>query len=68
MNRDALQKLRLDRRLVQRRGWMSEAELGRELAGLPDVAGKAMTLGQAADDREAAAAAARSAGESGSAQ
>jgi hypothetical protein len=53
VNRDAMQKLRLDRRLIQRRGWIAEGELERELAGLADVAGKATTLGQAADDREA---------------
>jgi hypothetical protein len=68
VNRDALQKLRLDRRLLQRRGWMSDAELDRELASLPDVAGKATTLGDAADEREAATAPARNAGESGATQ
>jgi hypothetical protein len=68
VNRDDLQKLRLDRRLVQRRGWMSEAELERELTSLPDVGGKATTLGDAADEREAAAGSARSAGESGATQ
>ncbi|HVH17370.1 MAG TPA: hypothetical protein VNF72_03630 [Myxococcota bacterium] len=66
MNRDALAKLRLDRRLLNRRGWMSDAELQRELAGLPDVGGKSTTLGHAADERESASA--RSAEESGTAQ
>ena len=66
MNRDALQKLRLDRRLLQRRGGMGKAELQRELAALPDVGAKATTLGQAADERESASA--RSAEESGTAQ
>jgi hypothetical protein len=66
VNRDALAKLRLDRRLLQRRGWMSEAELQRELTALPDVGVKATTLGHAADERESAAA--RSAEESGTAQ
>lgn len=69
MNRDALQKLRLDRRLLERRGWMGEAELERELAALPDIAAKATTLGEAADEREAAAGSARGgAGESGATQ
>ena len=68
MNRDALQKLRLDRRLLERRGWMSEAELERELASLPDVGAKSTTLGEAADDREAAAGSARGAGETGATQ
>jgi hypothetical protein len=65
MNREANQKLRLDRRLIRRRGWISEGELARELERLPDVAQKATTLGEAADEREAAGAAARSQGESG---
>jgi len=52
MNRDSIQKLRLDRRLVRRRGWISESELTRELEKLPDVAQKAITLGSAADERE----------------
>jgi hypothetical protein len=52
MNRDAMQKLRLDRRLLRRRGQISEAELARELEKLPDVSHKAVTLGDAADERE----------------
>ena len=36
----ALRKLRLDRRLLDRRGWISPEELERELAALPDVADK----------------------------
>ena len=66
MNRDALRKLRLDRRLTRRRGWIGEAELERELASLPDAAAKAITLGDAADERESAAAAQKP-GESGTA-
>ena len=38
---DALRKLRLDRRLVDRRGWIPRAELERALAELPDVEDKA---------------------------
>jgi hypothetical protein len=33
--------MKLDRRLASRRGWIEEAELGRALAELPDVAAKA---------------------------
>jgi len=33
--------LRLDRRLIGRRGWTRPEELEQELAGLPDVADKA---------------------------
>ena len=68
MNRDDLQKLRLDRRLLERRGRMSDAELERELASLPDVGAKATTLGEASDDREAAAGSTRGAGETGATQ
>jgi hypothetical protein len=32
--------LRLDRRLIRRRGWIPEEELERELEALPDVAEK----------------------------
>jgi hypothetical protein len=37
---NSLRKLRLDRRLVDRRGWISREELERELASLPDVSDK----------------------------
>lgn len=36
----ALRKLRLDRRLIDRRGWIAPQELQRELAALPDVSSK----------------------------
>ena len=45
MNRESLEKLRLDRRLLHRRGWMSETERQRSLEALPDVSSKATTLG-----------------------
>jgi len=51
MNRESLDKLRLDRRLLQRRGWISAAERKRVLAELPDASGKATTLGAASDER-----------------
>ena len=35
-----MKKLRPDRRLAGRRGWMVPEELARELARLPDVAAK----------------------------
>jgi hypothetical protein len=38
---DALRDLRLDRRLLERRGWLTRAELERALESLPDVASKA---------------------------
>lgn len=36
----ALRKLRLDRRMLDRRGWISPQEQERELAALPDVSAK----------------------------
>jgi hypothetical protein len=41
MDRKSLERLRLDRRLIRRRGWISERELEREIASLPDVSAKA---------------------------
>ena len=49
MNRDSIQKMRLDRRLIRRNGWISERELEQELEALPDVADKLITLGEAED-------------------
>jgi hypothetical protein len=43
-----MEKLRLDRRLLLRRGWIAPRELEAALAALPDVAGKATTLGEVA--------------------
>jgi hypothetical protein len=40
MNQDTLDKLRLDRRLALRRGWISQEDLDRALEALPDVADK----------------------------
>ena len=40
MNREAMEKLRLDRRLINRRGWVSKAELEKNLEALPDVSHK----------------------------
>lgn len=53
MNRDSVTKLRLDRRLLHRRGWLTQEERERALAELPDVSQKATTLG-AADAGESA--------------
>lgn len=40
MNRETTEKLRLDRRLMNRRGWLSKAEREKSLADLPDVSDK----------------------------
>lgn len=41
MDRRSMERLRLDKRLMHRRGWISPEDLERELSGLPDVADKA---------------------------
>ena len=40
MDRKAMQQLKLDRRLVRRRGWIKGDDLERALAELPDVSHK----------------------------
>lgn len=49
-------RLRLDRRLTDRRGWISPEELERELSALPDVAEKAAAV--QSEEAEAATASA----------
>jgi hypothetical protein len=44
-----MQKLRLDRRLIRRPGWLSPAEIEREIEALPDRSHKAITLGDVED-------------------
>ncbi len=41
MNTEAQNKLKFDRRLHRRKGWLSKEELEAELDALPDSAGKA---------------------------
>jgi hypothetical protein len=43
---DHTRKLKLDRRLLRRRGWVDPKELEKELADLPDVSHKAQPLGE----------------------
>ena len=40
MNNESIDKLRVDSRLQRRRGWISDADLQRELDSLPDVSDK----------------------------
>ena len=40
MNRDSTRKLKTDRRLIHRRGWISKTELQKQLDALPDVSDK----------------------------
>jgi hypothetical protein len=39
-----MEKLKLDRRLIRRRNWISPEELQRELDALPDVSHKVATV------------------------
>jgi hypothetical protein len=44
MDQESRERLRLDRRLIRRRGHIDPEELERALAALPDVAHKAVPL------------------------
>lgn len=44
MDRQSRERLQLDRRLIRRRGHISQEELERALAALPDVAEKAVAI------------------------
>ena len=53
MVHDYTRKLKFDRRLLRRRGWVDPEELEKELADLPDVSQKAQPLeGDEAPSRE----------------
>ncbi len=43
---DHTRKLRFDRRLLRRRGWVDPKELEKELADLPDVSHKVLPVGE----------------------
>ena len=40
MDRESMKRLKLDRRLIGRRGWISRQDLERELSALPDASDK----------------------------
>ena len=40
MNRDSTRKLKIDCRMIHRRGWISKTELQKHLDALPDVSDK----------------------------
>ena len=44
MDRESLDRLRFDRRLQNRRGWLAPGELDRHVQALPDVTEKLTTL------------------------
>ena len=45
MHRESMRRLRLDRRLIRRRGWLPEEDLERELTALPDASHKIAPVG-----------------------
>ena len=55
MDRESVERLRFDRRLERRRGWVEPAEKDAHLDSLPDVSGK-MTRGFEEEDSLPAAA------------
>ena len=55
MNRESLTKLRFDRRLLRRKGWVDPKELESALEALPDVGAKATTLGEIEDQEKGGA-------------
>ena len=52
MTYDYTRKLKFDRRLLRRRGWVDPEELEKELADLPDVSDKAQPLGEEEPSQE----------------
>ena len=55
MDRNSMAQLRLDRRLIKRRGWISGEALDGELEKLPDVSHKAAPQDDGGAPRGAAA-------------
>ncbi len=53
MDRRSLEKLRTDRRLAGRKGWMKATELDRETQNLPDASGKIAAEEKKPDSRDA---------------
>ncbi len=56
MDRESMKRLRLDRRLIRRRGWISQRDLEREMSARPDVSDKIQPL--ESEDAEAGGSAA----------
>ncbi len=55
MDNESLEKMRLDKRLIGRRGWIAADELQRALDALPDVSDKiARPPGTASDESSTA--------------
>jgi hypothetical protein len=49
MDRRSVEKMKLDRRLIGRRGWIADKDLQRELDQLPDVSDKIATEDEGSD-------------------
>ena len=54
VDQKSLEQMKLDRRLIRRRGWITAKELERELQALPDVAHKVAPPETDDDDASAA--------------
>ena len=54
MDRESVERLKFDRRLQRRRGWVAEEELESHVESLPDVAGKMTTVAELEAEDEAA--------------
>jgi hypothetical protein len=52
MNRRSIEKLRMDRRLAGRSGWVSKADLAGQAEKLPDAIGKIAAIEAAPDPGE----------------
>lgn len=50
MVQDYTRNLKLDRRLLRRRGWIEPEELSKAISDLPDVSHKAAPQGEASGD------------------
>ena len=48
MDRESMAKLKLDKRLARRRGWIAQEDLQQALEDLPDAADKVRRLGDEA--------------------
>ncbi|MEZ4352057.1 MAG: hypothetical protein R3F16_00135 [Myxococcota bacterium] len=62
MDRESIERLRFDRRLQRRRGWLEEGQLEAHLESLPDSSGKMTTIAEAEDRAEDAPAGSSSGG------
>jgi hypothetical protein len=55
MDRESVERLKFDRRLQRRRGWVDEEELESHVESLPDVSAKMTTVAELEAEEEASA-------------